>query len=109
MHGLSFAIHVVSVESSAAALAAAFRSQPFCYQRTAFTQPNARLYFAGQNDSRLRRVAQADTFVNLTSSADNTVYGQNFTLTATVAAVAPSTAGGLPTGCAPFVPTCAVP
>ena len=44
---------------------------------------------------------QADTVIDLTSSADDTVYGQDFTLTATIAAYAPSTAGGVPTGCAP--------
>ena len=46
-------------------------------------------------------VLQADTAITLTSSADNTVYGEEFNLTATIAAVAPSTAGGIPTGQAP--------
>jgi len=48
----------------------------------------------------LECMLQADTAINFTTSADNIVYGENFTLTAVVSAVAPSTAGGTPTGCA---------
>ena len=44
---------------------------------------------------------QADTNITLTSSNDNTIYGQDLTITATIAAVAPSTNGGTPTGHVP--------